>query len=123
MDWRSERPHRRARRTAGIGAYGFLRPPRRHEEDLQQALARGRREPALLRAHRTSLLVQAIVVGCLFAACIALAVQSLLLLRRIRLPGMESMGWMLPALVGVFALLILRRLRRILSDYKRTRLE
>jgi hypothetical protein len=123
VDWRSERPRRRPRRTAASGAYGFLRPPRRHEEELQQVLAHGRRDPALLRAHRTSLLVQAIVVGSLFVACIALAVQSLLLLRRIRSPGMESVGWMLPALVGAFALLVLRRLRRIVSDYKRTRLE
>jgi hypothetical protein len=122
MEWRSERPRPRRRRSATSGTYGFLRPPRRHEEDLQQLLEQAAHDPGLLRAHRASLLAQAVVVGVLFAACIAFTVQSFVLLRRLRSPGMESIGWMLPALVAAFALLILRRLVRIVSDYRRTRL-
>ena len=122
MDWRSEPPRRRPRRTATGGTYGFLRPPRRHEEDLQRLLERAEHEPGLLRAHRASLLAQAIVVGALFAACVVFAVQSFALLQRVRSPGMETIGWMLPALVAAFALIILRRLLRIVSDYRRTRL-
>ncbi len=120
MEWRSERPRRR--RNATGGTYGFLRPSRRNEEDLQRLLERADRDPGLLRAHRASLMAQAIVVGALFAACVALAVQSFVLLRRMRSPGMEAMGWMLPALIAAFALLILRRLLRVVSDYRRTRL-
>lgn len=122
MDWRSESKRRRPRRSARVSPYGFLRPPRRHEEDLQQLLERAEHQPGLLRAHRASLLAQAIVVGTLLVTCIGLAVQSFLLMRRMRTPGMETIGWLLPALVAGFALLILRRLLRIVSDYRRTRL-
>lgn len=120
MDWRSER--KRRRRSAAPSPYGFLRPPRRHEEDLQQLLERAEREPRLLRAHRASLLAQAIVVGALLAASIGLAVQSFVLMRRMRSPGLETIGWLLPAIVAAFALVILRRFLRIVSDYRRTRL-
>lgn len=107
---------RRRHAPLGFGAtYGFLRPPRRSEEDEQRFLERLRSEPHLRREYRGSVLLQLTVVGALLLACLALAVQALVMVRRIP----ASLGWMLPVGVGFLALLVLRRFLRLVAEYRR----
>jgi hypothetical protein len=102
-----------------FGPYGFLRPPRRHEEEQRRFLERLRDEPKLRREYRASLAVQMGVVGALLLACIVLVVQSALLLRSLRAPSLAPFAWIVPAFVGLLALLVLRRFLRLLADYRR----
>jgi hypothetical protein len=111
----------RSRRRAplGLGAsYGFLRPPRRGEEDEEGFRARLRAEPELRREYRGSVLVQLTIVGALFLACLTLVVQAVVLMRRI--PAAVQFGWLLPVGVGLLALLVLRRFLRLLSEYRQS---
>ena len=111
---------RRRRAPLAFGAsYGFLRPPRRQEEDQELFLERLRNEPELRREYRTSLAVQLTVVGALFVAVVAFVVQMIVLVHRAPGALVGSMGWALPILIGCLALLVLRRFLRLLSDYKR----
>jgi hypothetical protein len=107
---------RRRHTPLALGAsYGFLRPPRRSEEDEERFRERLRNEPQLRREYRSSILVQLTVVGALFLACLALIVQALVMVRRFQ----GSLGWMLPVGVGFLALLVLRRFLRLVSEYRR----
>jgi hypothetical protein len=118
------RPTRRgfasSRRRAPVtfGAYGFLRPPRRHEEEQQRFIERLREEPLLRREYRASLGVQMAVVGALLLACIGLVVQSALMVRSMRSPAVASMGWLIPCTVGLLTLLVFRRFMRLVSDFR-----
>ena len=109
------------RRRQPIGVWSFLRPPRRHEEDQQLFLQRLRDEPNLRREHRASLAVQLVVVGALLVACVAFFVQTAVLVRRLNVPALSALGWFIPAVVGCFALMVLRRFLRLLSDYRSMR--
>lgn len=110
---------RRRRPLAGLGAsYGFLRPPRRHEEDQRLFLEHVRSEPRLRREYRTSLLVQLVVVGALLVTVIGLGLQAAVLVRRLRIPGAASLGWFVPAVVAFLALAVLRRFLRLWSDWR-----
>ncbi len=110
---------RRRRAPLGFGAsYGFLRPPRRQEEDQELFRERLRTEPELRREYRTSLAVQLTVVGALLAAVVAFVVQMIVLVRRAPVALVGNMGWTLPVLIGLLALLVLRRFLRLLADYR-----
>lgn len=109
----------RRRPPVAFGPYGFLRPPRRHEEEQRRFLERIREEPKLRREYRASLAVQMGVVGALLLACIVLVVQSALLLRSLRAPSLAPFAWIVPAFVALLALLVLRRFLRLLADYRR----
>jgi hypothetical protein len=102
-----------------FGPYGFLRPPRRHEEEQRQFLERLREEPRLRREYRASLAVQMAVVGALLLACLVLIVQSILLLRSLASPSLAALAWIVPSFVGLLALLVLRRFLRLVADYRR----
>jgi hypothetical protein len=109
----------RRRPPVTFGPYGFLRPPRRHEEEQRRFLERVRDEPKLRREYRASLAVQMGVVGALLLACAVLVVQSALLLRSLRTPSLAPLAWMLPGFVALLALVVLRRFLRLLADYRR----
>ena len=109
------------RRRQPIGVWSFLRPPRRHEEEQGLFLERLRDDPKLRREHRASLAVQLGVVGALLVACSVFFVQSAVLVRRLNVPALSALGWFIPAIVGVLALMVLRRFLRLLSDYRSMR--
>ena len=108
----------RRRPPVSFSPYGFLRPPRRHEEEQQRFIEQLRDQPQLRREYRVSLLVQIGVVGALCVACLALVVQSAVMVHRMQVPALASLGWFLPACVGLLALLVLRRLLRLVADYR-----
>jgi hypothetical protein len=111
---------RRSRPLAGFGAtYGFLRPTRRHVEEEQRFLERLNAEPRLRREYRTSIAVQAIVVGLLLASIAALLVQSFRLLHTLRASALGPVVWGIPALAGLLFLAVLRRFLRLVSDFRR----
>ena len=117
----TRRPFRSRQRRSPIAlgaSYGFLRPPRRHEEDQQEFLERLRNEPALRREYRTSLLIQLTVVGGLVLAVFGFLVQMIVLLRRVHLGAMQQMSWILPVAVGCLGLLVLRRFLRLWADFR-----
>src|SRR5262245_47561019 len=110
---------RRPRTPLGLGTpYGFLRPPRRQEEEMRRFLERVRNEPELRREYRTSLIVQIIVVGVLLAAMLFFVVQSCLFLRSLAPGQFGSLRWGLPALAGLLAAAVARRFLRLLADYR-----
>jgi hypothetical protein len=111
---------RRRRSALDLGAnYGFLRPTRRHEEEQKRLLERTAGTPAMRREYRMSLIVQMVVVALLFAAMLALLVQSYLLVRKFHDPRLAPLGWMVPALAALLGVVIGRRFLRLLNDYRR----
>ena len=116
-----ERPFasRRRRPSVGMGSnYGFLRPPRRHEEEQRRFLDRLRTEPELRREYRTSLLFQLVIVGVLVAAILGLVVQTLAFLRGMHSATAARGLWAIPAVAGLLALLALRRFLALLAAYR-----
>lgn len=110
---------RRRRSALDLGAsYGFLRPTRRHEEEQRRLQQRLHDEPNLRREYRTSLVVQMVVVALLFAAMLALCVQSFLLVRKLHDPRLAPLGWMVPVLAALLGVVVGRRFLRLLSDYR-----
>ena len=97
----------------------FLRPTRRHEEEQKRLLERTAGTPAMRREYRMSLIVQMVVVALLFAAMLALLVQSYLLVRKFHGPRLAPLGWMVPALAALLGVVIGRRFLRLLNDYRR----
>jgi len=121
MPLRTHRPGAPSRRRPPIGTLSFLRPPRRHEEEQRLFLERVRQEPRLRREYRGSLLFQMLVVGALLLALLVLLVQAAIAVRMVQSPALAPLRWFLPGVVGVLALLVLRRFLRLLSDYRSMR--
>jgi hypothetical protein len=119
-----ERPHpsRRRRASVGLGAsYGFLRPPRRHEEEQRRFLDRLRTEPELQREYRNSLVIQLVMVGILVVALLGLIVQSLFFLRGMHAAAAVRALWVIPAVASLLWLIALRRFLALLADYRQMR--
>ena len=117
----SRRPlqSRRRRSPATLGvSFGFLRPPRRHEEEQERFVERLRNEPELRREYRSSLIIQLTVVGALTLAVFGFLIQAIVVVRRLHQPAVQQMGWVLPVLVGCLGLLVLRRFLRLWADYR-----
>jgi len=100
-------------------SFGFLRPPRRHEEEQERFIERLREDATLRREYRTSLAIQLTVVGALLLAVIGLVVQAIVVLQRTRFAAAGRIGWTLPLLVAFLASLVARRFLRLWSDYRR----
>src|SRR5262249_51363467 len=111
---------KRRRAPMLLGAsYGFLRPPRRHEDELENLVNRLREDAGLRREYRTSLAVQLTVVGALLVAVLGLVIETIVVVRRARVGFLGASGWMLPVVVGFLALLVARRFLRLWDDYRR----
>jgi hypothetical protein len=110
---------RRSRPLAGFGAsFGFLRPAHRQLEDERHFRQRLRDDPRMRREVRTSLTLQLVVIGFLFAALVFLGVQSVSLLKSLRTSAVGPVAWAIPALAGLLALVVLRRFLRVVSEFR-----
>jgi hypothetical protein len=85
---------------------------------MERFRSRLRGEPELRREYRITLALQLAVVGALFGALIVLVVQSFLLLRSTPAARAAGLHWGVPAVAGFLSLAVLRRMRRLVADYR-----